>query len=740
VKNRVFIETSKEEKEMNSSRTRKLLGLGLLAGVLAIPAVKSEAAVTITSWTNIACNAGTMNGITAWDIPNYNNQIRIGSGAAGTNAALVISNSVHWTSNNTYILMGPIMVVEPAVVYIDPGTVIRGWPWTDPNVTLPGTLTITKGAKIIARGTVSHPIIFTDMWDNNVPGMKAGVVGLNGGTNATGYVDDFASPFVNSANPRNYSRWEPAFGYWGGVQIVGKTPVVIDNAQTNAVKTTLLGFTEGLPNSSYTQYGNGPLDDDDCSGVLTYCQIRYNGFPLAAAKEINGLSLYGVGRETEIHHIESMNAFDDGVEWFGGTVNTKYMVVWSCGDDSFDSDEGYRGKAQFLFSVQGAIADTVVKQGTGGGEGFVAVIGSGWGDKGMEVDGTGANEMGVPMGLSQWYNLTIIGKGPTNGMTALNNNWSARSSDQVEANTAILCRDNAGPQIRNSVFADFRGAGIVIEAREDKVLSGYSYDCLTRAKTDWNVVPANTNTVLDNSIIYTAQDSGKQLEVKNCVFYNLGPAGIAPLTTNAILRAGGYEQAGTASLHIDGEGNATKYPHASIDVDMAGAAYSNVLASATPVGHIARCMDPSSDLTAKNVYAVTNINPCAANDAATGAPLPPANGFYSPVTYKGAFAPDNNWMAGWTCADSLGLIDTSMNQYGVDLGGGTNSAPTISVIGSYPSIKFGSEAGANYQIQGTTNLVSGPWTTLGTVAGNGGDVWFADQSGKPVNFMRVIHQ
>lgn len=726
---------------MNGNRVRGILGMGLLAGVVAMAAAKSEAAVTITSWTNITCNAGTMNGITSWNIPNYNNQIRIGSGVAGTNAALVISNSVHWTSNNTYILMGPIMLVDPAVLYIDPGTVIRGWPWTDPNVTLPGTLTITKGAKIIARGTPANPIIFTDMWDNNVPGMKAGVVGLNGGTNATGYVDDYASPFVNSAYPRNYSRWEPAFGYWGGVQIIGKTPVTIDNAQTNAVKTTLLGFSEGLPNSSYTQYGNGPLDDDDCSGVFVYCQIRYNGFPLAANKEINGLSLYAVGRETEIHHVECMNAYDDGVEWFGGTVNTKYLVCWAPGDDSFDSDEGYRGKAQFLFSVQGAVGDVVVKQGSGGIEGFVPVVGSGWGDKGMEIDSGTANEMGEPMALSQWYNLTIIGKGPTNGLTGIITDWAARSSDQNEANTAILCRDNAGPQIRNSVFADFRGAGVVIEAREDKVMNGYSYDCLTRAKTDWNVFPANTNTVLDNSLIYKAQDAGKQLEVKNCVFYNLGPAGIAPLATNTILRAGGWEQSSSpATTHIDGEGNSAKYPHATIDVDLAGAAYSNVLAGALPVGRISRCLDPSSDLTAKRIYAVTNINPCAANDAASGAPLPPADGFYSPVTYKGAVGPDFNWMAGWTCADSLHLLDTSMNQVGIDLGGGTNTAPVINVIGSYPSIKFATEAGGSYRIEGTTNLVSGTWTTLGNTTGNGGDVWFADQSGKAVNYMRVIHQ
>ena len=723
---------------------RRVMAMGWTAGVLALLGVQAEAAVTITNWYTKAC--ANVNGYTSWNIPQYNNEVDVGSRSAGTNASLVVSTSMHWTSNNTYVLKGPILFVAPAVLYVDPGTVIRCMPWTDPSVTLPGSITIGQGAKIIARGTVTHPIIWTSVWDNNVPGMTPGTCDLNGGSSAPGWPGSAldAAPSYFLDGPRDYSVWQPAFDYWGGVQIMGRCPVTIDNADTNAVKTTQLGYIEGLPNYAQTQYGQGPLDDDDDSGVFAYNQIRYNGFPMAANKELNGLSLYGVGRETEIHHNEMMNPFDDGIEWFGGSVNTKYIVCWAYGDDGLDSDEGYRGKSQFDFCVQGAVRDIVVNQNNGGaGGGYIKMIGSGCSDKGMEVDSGTANEMGVPLALATWYNVTHIGKGPTNGIpfTASDLDWKARSSDQIDANTGVLMRDAAASQIRNSLFLEFRGAGIVIEARTDKVNNGFAFDCLDNAKRAWNVFPANTNTILNNGVIYQAQSDGMQLECKNNVYWHLGGM-MAPVNTNDILRAGGYEQSTwpTAPLHLDGYNAWNVAP--SIDVNFADAKYSNIVANASvcPIGHIYRDLRTTSPMFAKNVYAVTNVNPCPVTADCFNAPPPPADGFFSPVTYKGAFAPDYNWMAGWTLAEKLGLVDTSMNQVGEVGDSGIVTAPTISVIGPYPSIKFSSEDGARYRIEGTTNIAAVTWTTLGHATGNGGDVWFADQTGAPVSFMRVVHE
>jgi hypothetical protein len=80
---------------------------------------------------------------------------------------------------------------------------------------------------------------------------------------------------------------------------------------------------------------------------------------LGLTNELNGLSLGGIGRAPDIHHVEIMNNVDDGVEIWGGTVSTKYMSVWNVGDDSFDVDQGHRGEHRFILIVQGYSLDVV---------------------------------------------------------------------------------------------------------------------------------------------------------------------------------------------------------------------------------------------------------------------------------------------------------------------------------------------------------------------------------------------
>lgn len=677
----------------------------------------ANAATTITSWETVACSG--MNGISEWVLPHYSNEVIYDGGVSGS----TLTNVVRWTADKTYILKGPIFVGSGCVLVIEPGTVVRGYPWTDPNVAKPGTLCVTKGGLLLARGTAQKPIVFTDMWDNNVPGMTPGTVAHNGGAAAPGY-DAYAAPWLGADGVRDYSIWQPAFGYWGGVILIGKCPVANGTTPEGAVAAVTTAYAEGLPNSAATQFGNGPLDDDDSSGVLTYLSIRYNGYPISGTSEVNGLSLYAVGRGTEIHHIELMNPIDDAVEWFGGTVNTKYLAAWAFGDDGFDSDEGYRGKAQFLLGVQGAVHDIVNDEGAGS---YVSVVGSAWGDKGMEIDGSTGNDRSQPLGLSQWYNLTLIGKGPTDGLTLVGSPAANEASDQVDANSAILCRDNAGPQIRNSIMMDFRGAGVVVEARNDRVLNGYAFDCQTRATTAFNVWPANGNAAFPNEGLYTTQRDGLQLEVRNCLFHNIAGT-VMPRDFAEIALRAGYENAGSK----DFDPHVSMKPSAgTLAVDFLDAAYGNAVVAASPIAGLSRLLDPNSDLTAKNVYAITNLNPCAANAAVASAPLPPHDGFYSPADYIGAFSPTHNWLAGWTLIAKLGLTDTSMN---------TNATVGVAAIGLHPSIQFATDAGARYRVDGTTNLVTGAWQTLGHVTGTGASAWFSDDSGAKVQFMRVTRE
>ena len=138
-------------------------------------------------------------------------------------------------------------------------------------------------------------------------------------------------------------------------------------------------------------YGGG--DDDYDAGNLSYLSIRYAGRVVGLSNELNGLSLGAIGRNTKIHHIEVMNNVDDGIEIWGGTVDLKYVSIWNVGDDSFDVDQGWRGRAQFGLIVQGYSRN--------------ASQGSGLGDNIFEFDGA-ENSDAQPRTRAAIYNFTTI--------------------------------------------------------------------------------------------------------------------------------------------------------------------------------------------------------------------------------------------------------------------------------------------------------------------------------------------
>ena len=166
----------------------------------------------------------------------------------------------------------------------------------------------------------------------------------------------------------------------------------------------------------------GGNDDNDNSGVFRYVSIRYSSTVILPNKEINGLSLCAVGRGTAVDHVEVFSAGDDSVEFFGGTVNTKYMASIFSDDDNFDIDQGYRGKNQFWFTVQAPDRK----------------------DNGGEWNGE-PNGIGVgnpPIGNFEIYNATYIGAGT--------NSTGAR---------AFISRVYAAPKVFNSIFTEFNIGG-----------------------------------------------------------------------------------------------------------------------------------------------------------------------------------------------------------------------------------------------------------------------------------------
>lgn len=201
-----------------------------------------------------------------------------------------ITQNTTWTKDKVYLLDGWVYVVDGVTLTIEAGTIIRG------SKANKGSLIIEPGAKIIANGTKEQPIVFT----SNEP-----------------------------AGQRNY-------GDWGGLIICGRAPV-------NQVSPQI----EGGPRTIY-----GGNNSDDSSGVLRYVRIEFPGIAFQPDKEINGLTLAGVGRKTVIENIQVSYCGDDSYEWFGGNVNARYLIAFRGWDDDFDTDYGYSGMVQFAVSLR----------------------------------------------------------------------------------------------------------------------------------------------------------------------------------------------------------------------------------------------------------------------------------------------------------------------------------------------------------------------------------------------------
>ena len=237
-----------------------------------------------------------------------------------------ISGDTKWTSDKVYQLAGRITVLSGATLTIEAGTIIKGEAGTGANAT---ALLIARGAKLMAEGTAAKPIIFTSVADEIKPADVA--------------AGNFASPNL-----------EPDVnGLWGGVLIMGKAGISASAAEVQI---------EGIPTSDQNGLYGGS-DDADNSGVIKYISIRHGGANIGAGNEINGLTLGGVGSGTIIENVEVIANQDDGIEWFGGTVSVKNVIVWNAGDDAIDADQSWGGTldnfvvvtpADHVFELDGA--------------------------------------------------------------------------------------------------------------------------------------------------------------------------------------------------------------------------------------------------------------------------------------------------------------------------------------------------------------------------------------------------
>ncbi len=271
------------------------------------------------------------------------------------------------TSNEVYELRGGVSVVDGVTLTIEAGTqIVAG-----NTGGVFAYLAIEQGAKIIAIGTPSQPIVFTS----------------------------------NKATPNP--------GDWGGLLLAGKAPI---NRGTTA--------TTEVANLTY-----GGTDPEDNSGILQYIRLEYTGGKINADSEYNGLSLYGVGSGTTLEYIQAFNGNDDGIEFFGGTVDLKYAIVTGAADDSFDWTDGWVGNGQFW----------IVQQTTNEG------------DHGIEADNLKSNNEAIPVSNPTLSNITLIG-----------------AEDGDGKNEAILFRRGTKVSIYNMIVKGFSKG---IELNDDQTFT-----------------------------------------------------------------------------------------------------------------------------------------------------------------------------------------------------------------------------------------------------------------------------
>ena len=541
-----------------------------------------------------------------------------------------------------YQLRGEIHVLDGATLTILPGTVIA----SDASLVVsgPASLSIDRGAMLIANGTRKLPIVFTSVNDGTTP---AGALSSN----------------LNGAyRPAATAEWggltlhgEGYVSYCGGAggTTVG-TPTSTNEAPMEGLVTAGLrnyggGKVASTMPSGYLSDGDG---DNDDSGSLRYVSLRYNGFVAGSTVELNGLSLGGCGRETDVNYFETVNSQDDGVEIWGGTVNVKNVVVWACGDDSFDVDQGWRGQAQHGLIVQGATTGTSQ--------------GSGISDNCFEMDGAERCDW-QPITSSIIANFTVVGMyDPIGTGTAAGNNGGDHGA---------AYRDNARVQFHRCMWVDI-GDRLVNNDNSDGercnnpaapggVACGYGFFGTLSWPATWTTSSATLSTVnpfpggaeSTPAEAYTAQVAGNLIEWRDNLVYNANAslAFLVEANNRSVFTGGG------------GTNNAN-----------------NVNTATSPLAPISRAA--AMTMGGVDFARVTFLDPrpITGEGQLSTEWAPEGTGVLDGVLDRGGFGEGNLWTTDWTAVANYGLIPS--DPANVDLGGcrpGSQGCPQLITTGTW---------------------------------------------------------
>ncbi len=271
--------------------------------------------------------------------------------------AIAKGATVNWTNNHIYRMHGKVFVRSGSILNIQAGTLVLA----DARQDSATILVVSRGGKIYAKGTASQPILFTSELDN---------LGFNGALANT-----------------NLNR-----GMWGGIAILGRAPNNTPGGVSNLAgditgDTTLLSYGDSLAPNPH-----------DNSGALSYVSIRYTG--IADRSTIIALQFCSVGDSTQVDHIESYVSNEDGFDLLGGTVNLKYIASTYSAGDAFYYSNGYRGKVQYIFTIQNIIP--------------------GGASNGVNTKIESADTLAKPTSVGQIWNATYISTGDSTGKGYLN--------------------------------------------------------------------------------------------------------------------------------------------------------------------------------------------------------------------------------------------------------------------------------------------------------------------------------
>lgn len=252
----------------------------------------------------------------------------------------------------------------------------------------------------------------------------------SGGTSAFVVVEQGGQIFANgtATSPVVFTSPAATPGSWGGVVLCGRAPI---NKGTTA--------TSEVGNATY-----GGTVANDNSGSLTFVRIEYAGAIFTGEKEFNGLSLFGVGNGTKIDNVSMINGSDDGIEFFGGTVNVSNIVSFGNEDDAFDWTEGWNGTATNIYTKRRA---------------------NGVGNRGIEADNNANNRDANPRSNPTIKNATFIGStsGEADGM-------KLREGTYASIDNVVLSNWTTGINVEHDQsVAYFNGANKITKVKFDNV-------------------------------------------------------------------------------------------------------------------------------------------------------------------------------------------------------------------------------------------------------------------------------